>query len=284
MKKMPILLLALIALLGVVSCEKLNRPALPKNYPTDNPVTPTTPLRFFVNFDSTSTADGQLNIRFQDSISNYPCFFPDPSISWTTGVHGTAMQGSSTALIHYVNANDFAASTSFSISFWIQATLAQKDHVNADGLLALPSTTNFWSNVCIYADHEASTSDSMPLKFHFANGTGDNWDFQYSGPTGIPSMYDGNWHHIAFTYDQSIETATLYIDGAQFDQKSKEVIAFDGAATGFIIGGFQEMIGIFDTQADNTWQSGWPGGMDQVRLYNTALAASDVQALFNNKQ
>lgn len=78
MKKMPILLLALITLLGVVSCEKLNRPALPKNYPTDNPVTPTTPLRFFVDFDSTSTADAQLNIRFKDSISSYPCFFQIP--------------------------------------------------------------------------------------------------------------------------------------------------------------------------------------------------------------
>jgi hypothetical protein len=284
MKKMPILLLALITLLGVVSCEKLNRPALPKDYPTDNPVTPSTPLRFYVDFDSTTTADAQLNIRFKDSISNYPCFFPDPSITYTTGVSGTAMQGSATALIHYVNANDFASSTSFSLSIWIQATLAQKDHVNADGLLSLPSTLNFWSNICIFADHETSTSDSMPLKFHFADGTGDNWDFQFAGTGDIPHMYDGNWHQIAFTYDQAAQTGTLYIDGAPFATQSQEAIAFDGAATGFIIGGFQEMIGIYDTQANNTWQSGWQGGIDQVRLYNTALAASDVQALYNNKQ
>jgi hypothetical protein len=284
MKKMPILLLALITLLGVVSCEKLNRPALPKDYPTDNPVTPSTPLRFYVDFDSTTTADAQLNIRFKDSISNYPCFFPDPSITYTTGVSGTAMQGSATALIHYVNANDFASSTSFSLSMWIQATLAQKDHVNADGLLSLPSTLNFWSNICIFADHETSTSDSMPLKFHFADGTGDNWDFQFAGTGDIPHMYDGNWHQIAFTYDQASQTGTLYIDGAPFATQSQEAISFDGAATGFIIGGFQEMIGIYDTQANNTWQSGWQGGIDQVRLYNTALAASDVQALYNNKQ
>ncbi len=284
MKKMPILLLALIALLGMVSCEKLSRPVLPKDYPTDNPVTPTTPLRFYVDFDSTSAADHQLNVRFKDSISTYPCFFPDPSISSTTGVSGTAMQGSSTAFIHYVSANDFGTSTSFTIAFWIQATLSQKDAVNADGLLSLPSTANFWSDVCIFVDHESSTSDSMPLKFHFANGTADNWDFQYAGTKDIPHMFDGNWHQIAFTYDQTIETGTLYIDGAQYDQKSKETIAFDGAVTGFIVGGFQEMLGIYDTQADNTWQSGWPGGIDQVRLYNTALAASDVQTLFNNKQ
>ncbi len=284
MKKLPIYFLALIAVLAVVSCEKQGRPALAKNYPTDNPVTPSTPLRFFLSFDSISPADHQLNVRFKDSISSYPCFFPDPSISFITGVSGSAMQGSSTALIHYVNANDFGSSASFTIAFWINATISQKDHVNADGLLDLPSTVNFWSNVCVFADHEASTSDSMVLKFHFANGAGDNWDFQYANGQRLPSMYDGNWHQIAFTYDGSAKVGTLYRDGVQFDQKTNETIAFDGKVSGFVVGGFQEMLGIVDTWANNSWQSGWPGGIDQLRLYNTALAASDVASLYSTKQ
>lgn len=284
MKKIPIYTLTLIIFSGMVSCEKLNRPALPKNYPTDNPVTPATSLRFFVSFDSTTTADHQQNVRFSDSISGYPCFFPDPSIGVTTGVTGTAMQGSSGALIHYVNANDFGSSTSFSISFWINATLAQKDHTNADGLLVLPSTKNFWSNVCVFADHETSTSDSGVLKFHFANGTGDNWDFQYANGGRVPHMYDGKWHQIAFTYDAAKLTGTVYIDGKQFDQKTNETIKFDANVSGFILGGFQEMLNIVDTWANNGWQSGWAGGIDQVRLYNTALAASDVSTLYSSKQ
>jgi len=284
MKKIPIYILTLIVFSGMVSCEKLSRPALPKDYPTDHTVTPTTPLRFYVSFDSTNTDDHQLNVRFGDSISGYPSFFPDPSIGFMTGVTGTAMQGSASAVVHYVNANDFASSTSFTISFWINATLAQKDHVNADGLLALPSSSNFWSEVCIFADHETSTSDSGIVKFHFANGTGDNWDFQYANGSRIPHMYDGNWHHLAFTYDASKLTGTFYVDGKQFDQKTNETIKFDGNATGLILGGFQEMLNIEDTWANNSWMSGWAGGMDQLRLYNTALAASDIATLYSNKQ
>src|SRR6185312_1616442 len=133
MKKSQIFFISLIIILAVTGCDKLKRPELPKNYPVDAEVNPTTPLRFFLSFDSTSADDKQINIRFKDSISNYPCFFPDPSIGYMPGVTGTAFQGSSSAFVHYVNANDFSKSTSFTISFWLNATLDQKDHVNADG-------------------------------------------------------------------------------------------------------------------------------------------------------
>src|ERR1700730_15651491 len=176
-------LASVICITVVNSCQKMSKPALPANYPTDNPVTPSTPLRFYLNFDSTSAGDAKLNIRFKDSISNYPSFFPPPSINYTTGVRGTAYQGSYDGFIHYFNANDFGSSTSFTIAFWLKATLSQKDHNNADGVLALTDTSNFWSAVAIYTDHEASNSDSMILKFHFSNGSGDNWDF---------AGYDGN--------------------------------------------------------------------------------------------
>ena len=34
----------------------------------------------------------------------------------------------------------------------------------------------------------------------------------------------------------------------------------------------------------NTWMGGFTGAMDHVRLYSTALAASDVAALYANKR
>jgi len=30
--------------------------------------------------------------------------------------------------------------------------------------------------------------------------------------------------------------------------------------------------------------SGFPGAIDQIRLYNVALSAADIQALYNSKQ
>lgn len=278
------LLLIMPIVFGLDGCDKLARPALPKNYPQDLAVTPTTSLRFYLPFDSTSEADKQINVRFADSISGYPSFFPDASVMAVPGVRGTAYQGSSGNFLHYYSANDFGTSTSFTISFWLQVTLGQKDHNNADGIMALSSTANFWSNFVAFADHESSTSDSMQLKFVFANGSGNNWDFAgYTGNARWPHMYDGNWHHVAFTYDAGTKTGTMYRDGVQFDQKTNETIAFDGKASQFVVGGFQEAVNIVDTYANNTWMSDFPGAIDQVRLYNTALSASDVAALYSNK-
>jgi hypothetical protein len=267
------------------SCQKMTTPPLPADYPTDVVVTPTTPLRFYVPFDSTSEAAKQINVRFADSISTNPSFFPDPSTTAVPGVTGTAYQGSLGTFLHYLNANDFGKSTSFTISFWMNIMLDQKDHTNADGILAVSSKTNFWSEVCIFADHETSTSDSMQLKFVFANGGGNNWDFAgYTGANRWPAMYDGNWHNVVFVYDATSKTGTAYRDGVQFDQKTNETILFDGNDDQVVVGGFQEAVNLVGTYPDNTWMSGFPGAIDQLRLYNVAMSAADVQALYANKQ
>ncbi len=276
--------LALAVCIVIAGCQKMSKPAL-GDYPKDTPVVPSGPLRFYLPFDSTSEDAKQLNIRFADSISNYPSFFPDASVTAVEGVRGTAYGGSYSTYLHYVSANDFAQSTSFTVSLWLKATLDQKDHTNADGVLAVSSTTNFWGNVTIYTDHETSTSDSGIFKIHFANGTGDNWDFaNYTGNQRFPHMYDGNWHLFTFTYDAGSQTGIMYYDGAQFDVKTGTVIAFDGNASQLVVGGFQEAIGLVDTYANNSWMSGFPGAIDNVRLYNTVLSAADVQSLYDNKQ
>jgi len=279
------ILVSALCIIVVNSCQKMSKPALPPDYPTDNPVTPSTPLRFYLPFDSTSAEDAKLNIRFKDSISSYPSFFPPPSINYTSGVRGTAFKGALDGYIHYFNANDFSKSTSFTIAFWFKATLAEKDHTNADGVLALADTTNFWSPVVIYTDHESSTSDSMILKFHFLNGNSDVWDFaNYAGANRFPHGYNGNWHQIAFVYDNGAKTGTVYYDGAQFDKKNNISIAFTpNHITQLVVGGFQQAIGAQGTYAQNTWMSGFPGALDNIRLYNTALSASDVQNLYANK-
>lgn len=260
-------------ILTFASCDKPKHPALPANYPKDaNP--PGGPLKFFAAMDGTSVD----SIRANFGVDNNATFVP--------GVSGQAIQYTQNGYTAYPSANDFGKSTSFTISFWMNITLAQKDNVNADGILALASTSNFWSNVCIYADHTTGgNSDSMDLKFHFANGSGDNWDFAgYTGDKRWPKMYDGQWHNVAFVYDSASKTATLYRDGVQFDQKTNEIIAFDGNVSQLIIGGFQEAAGIVDKYENNTWMSGFPGAIDQVRLYGEALAAADIQSLYNNKQ
>ncbi len=268
------ILFVLAFVIAIASCQKLTRPAL-GDYPKDsNP--PGGPLKFYAAMDGSSVDSIRAN------------FGTDHDVTYVPGVSGMAAQfdGSKNGYIDYPLPNDFGASTNFTISFWLNIKLAQKDNVNADGVLSFASTSNFWGNFTFYADHTTGgNSDSMDLKIHFANGSGDNWDFAgYTGNARWPKMYDGQWHHVAFVYDAAAKTGTLYRDGVQFDQKTNETIAFDSNPSKLIIAGFQEAAGVVDTYANNSWMSGFPGMIDQVRLYGVALAPADVAALYANKQ
>ncbi len=267
------LLFSVLALcILAISCQKLDHPAL-GNYPKDtNP--PGGPLLFYAAMEGTSVD------------STYANFGNDNSATYVAGVSGKAIQYTGNGYTSWTSANGLGSATSFSVSFWINITLAQKDNTNADGVLALASTSNFWGEMTWYADHSTGgNSDSMDLKVHFANGSGDNWDFaNYVGKNRWPHMYDGAWHQIAFVYDANAKTGTMYRDGVQFDQKSNETIVFDGNASQLVLGGFEQAVGIQGNYAGNTWMSGFPGAMDNLRLYKTALAASDVAALYANKQ
>lgn len=254
------------------SCQKLDHPAL-GNYPKDsNP--PGGPLLFNAAFDGTSV----------DSV--FANFGQDNSASYVAGLAGKAVQYTNNGYTSWTSANGFGSATSFTVTFWINITLAQKDNVNADGVLAFASSSNFWGEMTWYADHSTGGgSDSMDLKCHFANGSGDNWDFAgYTGTHRWPHMYDGQWHQVGFVYDASAKTGTMYRDGVQFDQKTNETIAFDGNASQLVLGGFEQAAGIQGNYAGNTWMSGFPGAFDNLRLYKVALSASDMATAYANKQ
>jgi Concanavalin A-like lectin/glucanases superfamily len=272
---------ALVMAMAIAGCEKITHPAL-GTYPMDtNPVGG--PVKFYTAYDGINADSIRAVFASTDSATTY-----------TTGVNGKAIQfnpilgasgGDSVfSFLSYPNANDFANSTSFTVSFWMKIPLAKKDNVNADGIMALSSTTNFWGNMTIFADHYNSVSDSMQLKFHFANGPWDNWDFAgYTGTSMWPSMYDDVWHQVVFVYDAPSKTGTLYRDGVQFDQKTGEGIAFDGNASNFIVGGFQEAVGIVSDYPSNGWMSGFPGELDNIQLIGEAYSAAQVAASYANK-
>ena len=260
--------------LAVASCKKVDHPAL-GDYPKDtNP--PGGPLKFYASMDGLAVD----SIRANFGVDNNTTYVP--------GVNGKAVQfdGTKNGFVSFPSANDFGSSTSFTISFWINITQAQKDNSHAVGVLAFANSKNFWGNITFYADNNSKTAnDSMDLKIHFnAPGNGDDWNFAgYNFAKAWPHMYDGQWHQIAFTYDAGKSTGTVYRDGAQFDQLTGQSIAFENSSQ-LIMGGFQEAAGIVDTYSNNPWMAGFPGMEDQVRLYGVALSASDIAGLYSAKQ
>jgi hypothetical protein len=266
----------------IAGCDKITHPAL-GDYPQDtNP--PGGPVKFYAAYDGINADSIRAQFASTDSVTSYVDGPSGKAIQFNP-VLGASGADSVYSFLIYPSANDFATSTSFTFSFWMNIPQSKKDDVNADGIFALASSSNFWGNITVFADHFVGNTDSMQLKFHFANGTGDNWDFAgYTGANMWPKMYDGQWHQVVFVYDAPSQTATLYRDGVQFDKKTNETIAFDGNAANLVVGGFQQAANIQGDYGGNGWMSGFPGAVDQLKFYSEALSASDVATNYANKQ
>lgn len=273
-------------LVAVAGCQKMKRPDL-GNFPADKTVTPTTALRFYVPFDSVSSASSQLNIRFMDSISGYPCFFPASGIKAIPGIKGTAYSGTNSTFLNYYNSNDFAqTASSFTIAFWEKRNGIPKG--NASFVFTIPSSNGQWGSygfsMFLLFDWGTwtPTSDAI-VKFYMVddNCKCDTW-LTWEGGNKVPGVQDNNWHHMAFVYDATTSKLTLYVDGVanpnvpQWGSHGAEKI--DGSkVTGLNIGGNTNI-------KDMGWGQNWDGGLDQFRMYNKALTAAEVAALYNGKQ
>ncbi|MBI1344329.1 MAG: hypothetical protein GC171_15520 [Terrimonas sp.] len=282
------LLLFIVPFLGVIGCQKMNRPAL-GDYPEDHLATPTTELRFFANFDSTSEAAKQINIRFGDSISGYPSFFPDKSITYGPGPHGTAFVNSKEVGLQYLNANDFAAASSFSVAFWEKINGVPQSADGAQFVMSLPDK-DYWHNSGMFLlfDHTGagSTADSAAVTF----AVKDNW-FTYHDHDRIPHIYDKQWHHMAFVYDANTSKLATYVDGAALTGLSAAATQQGGltgplnfnvsSVSGLVLGGWNKSVGL--AGPTDSWVRSFKGSLDQFRLYNKALSAAEVLALYNNK-
>lgn len=265
-----------------IGCQKMDRPVL-GDYPKDTDVNPTTPLRFYVNFDSTATADKQINVRFKDSISGYPCFFPDNSIQIVSGIKGTAYYSTSGKFLQYYNTNDFVATAqSFTVSFWEKRNGMPSGE--AEFPFAIPSSNGHWAgtSMMLLFDHAGAgaTNALAVIKFVIVDKNGNDTWLSWEGANKVSGIQDNNWHHLAFTYDQTTSAMTLYVDGVA--QANKPVWGGHGGAnmdaskaTGFKLGG--------RPKEDLGWGRSWRGGLDQFRLYNKALTASEIQTLFAGK-
>lgn len=278
------LILACVAIIAMAGCQKMKRPAL-GDYPKDsNP--PGGALKFYVAFDGT-TNDNLRNAV--DSIrANFPSANPFTSIA-APGTAGKAAQGLDQKAIKYVSANDFAGSSSFTISFW------EKNGVPGGGkpqfIFSLPST-DYWHNSGIFLmiDHDGAGSTSSQAVVKIA--VEDHW-FEFTGANRMPgNLLNNSWHHMAFVYDAATSKMSYYVDGQALTGLPANLTNWiDGATphgamklkntSNFILGGWNKHAGVSGPTDD--WIQSWQGGLDQFRLYNKVLTASEIQALYNSK-
>jgi len=114
------------------------------------------------------------------------------------------------------------------------------------------------------------TGDSGGLFFEFLfqanpNGAG------FVSPGAGPGIWDGQWHHVAGTYDGA--SVRLYVDGKQVGSgtPAQGSIAYNLPTSNVLsIGTY---LGPYPSQ--------FTGAVDELAIYDRALSASEIQAIYN---
>jgi len=194
--------------------------------------------------------------------------------SFTGGFKGQALQGADKGYVISDIPNAIKNLSSFTIDYWI------KTPQNTSGILApivISRNDQFWGALDMFYEN-GSTATSGNLKVHF-NGQSEVWF-----TNGNVSNPWNTWINIALTYDAASSTFTLYQGGsaiATTQASGLGNLVFPATATKIIFGTeqFQATPSLGTAGGAQPWAAYLTGQMDEMRIYNKALSASDIQAL-----
>lgn len=170
---------------------------------------------------------------------------------------------------------------SFTISFWVNPTFVDANADNANdgilGLVNLSHQSRFWGNINWFVEN-GSNAEAAKLKVIITNGTQES-DILVEGFKGL----FGNWTSHALTYDAATGKLTYYINGSVAKTATTQwtgPLAFE--ESGPMVFGtvqFQTTPSLTTGSGAQDWASFLTGTLDEVRIYNKALSAEDLNAL-----
>jgi hypothetical protein len=194
--------------------------------------------------------------------------------SFTGGIKGQALQG---ALNGYVLWNPGASITglkSFTITYWVNSPAPSTGII---GMVGLSKTDGFWGNIETFFEN-GSTNDNGKFRAHIQNGGGDAW----ISKDNILNLFNV-WVNIAISYDAATSTFKMYTNGSLI---STSTVAGFGNLNftnpGPMVFGavqFQTTPSLTSGSGSQPWASYLTGQLDEVRIYNKALADAEVNAL-----
>lgn len=169
---------------------------------------------------------------------------------------------------------------SFTLSFWVNPTFVDANgNGEIDGILGLVNLSNptgFWGNIDWFVEN-GSKPESSKIVVHVTNSTGEQW----MNVSNYANLFD-RWTNHTLTYDAGTSTFKYYINGSV---GTSGVSSWGGAIT-FANSG-PMVFGCVHFQTTPTlanhgsepWASYLTGSLDEIRIYNKALSAEDVNAL-----
>jgi hypothetical protein len=196
--------------------------------------------------------DWPLDTNAKDSSGNSNNGTPLPAQVGSISFTSDGQNGS----IRFANSKDRVVfstidiGSAFTVAGWIKV---------ADGF------SGSWNRFLCTDDHKTGFfigQDADSGKWKFA--VNDGWALPLAG-----SILPGQWQHVAATYDGS--SGRLYIDGQFVAGPSAMPVPSDPQQQ-FVLG-----------RDKKTYNKGFPGSFDEIKLYSRALTDAEIKSLYNMK-
>jgi hypothetical protein len=165
---------------------------------------------------------------------------------------------SPTTYISVPNFNTILTSNNISVSFWAQATANTSDQP----FLAQPDSQADRFGIAVQYESNGEIWD-------YGNLVSPNGRMNYSG-----SSYSSAWIHYVFLISQSQNIKKIFMNGVMVDSNSytNAGMSYSPAGKTLNIGG--------GYGSNGPW-AGFPGPIDDIRIYNRALSDAEVLYLYN---
>ena len=175
---------------------------------------------------------------------------------------------------------------SFTVSEWVQIV---NNGSTPTMTFTLARPGEFWGNINFLLEtgwYPASDTNNLIVHPNFADingGTQDNINANWLPAYKSPTIGASKWVNLITTYDYPSNTIQVWANGVMIgatDYQNRGDAYFKNTVPNeVIIGGWYNNIPGKQLTAD-TWTVPMKGNIDEIRIYNTALGAADIKALY----
>jgi len=152
---------------------------------------------------------------------------------------------------------DWAADDSFTIEYWMKKNTVCTGNEVIVGRDDSANSLHWWTG--------CDGNGTVRFQLRDINGNG-----IYLGGTG-EVINDGEWHHLVFVRDESLDENSIYVDGVRTHFGNYDYTAGFASSVPLNIG-YLNLSGHYRYQGD----------LDEVALYDRALTPAEIQQHYNN--
>lgn len=277
--------LVILALgISVIGCQKMDRPELGE-FERDPDPPPYNELKTHFTFEDNGDDSGENGLSLTEA----------KDVTYVDGVSGKAVKFGNQGYLLYkaigdtvvwpnnfkgVPADTLKNLGSITLAFWMNGMSPVN---NAQGLFSISHKAEFWGNLDLFLEGFPAGEDTAFLKIHMFNAGASDQKGEEWSEVKIPEALD-RWTHIAVVYDQKASKLVVYANGAAVIDREVGGGDYGGLKynefNGMVVGNHQfQTTPSLTNHGPEGWASAFNGAFDNLRIYNRALSADEINQL-----